>query len=179
MSLQPTTLPSEAANRTEPAVLPVSSAQRALATKRRTLKLTVRSSKEVRQRERLIFALLQQPSLEKAAESIGISRSTAWRIRRTPEFQQEYLQARREALSESWSRLMQASSAAVTTLVTMMNDPNAPASSRIRAADSILKHAAEAAMSEDVEMRLQRIERLTFQDKKKESVRSVGTLATP
>lgn len=40
---------------------------------------------KVRQREQLILALLQQPSLEKAAAA-GISAVTAWRISKTPEF---------------------------------------------------------------------------------------------
>src|SRR5256885_1104420 len=57
------------------------------------------SARKTRQREELALALMQQPSLEKAAESIGISRVTAWRISKTAEFQQEYRQARRAAMS--------------------------------------------------------------------------------
>ena len=49
-----------------------------------------------RQREQLILALLQQPGLEKAAAAVGISTVTAWRITKTPEFKEEYRQARRE-----------------------------------------------------------------------------------
>jgi hypothetical protein len=133
------------------------------------VKRTGRSSKKTRQREQLILALLQQPSLEKAAESIGISRSTAWRIQRTPEFQQECLQARRDALSQCRARLQQASGAAATTLVKLMIDPNVPAASRVRAADCVLEHAAQALVSEDVELRLQRMERIAAQQGKKES----------
>ena len=127
------------------------------------VKGTGRSSKRTRQWEQLILALLQQPSLEKAAESVGISRSTAWRIHRTREFQQEYLQARRDALSQSRGRLQQASSAAATTLLKIMIDPNVPAASRVRAADCVLEHAAEASESEDLEMRLQRLEQIAVQ----------------
>src|ERR1700686_3254190 len=115
------------------------------------VKGTGRGSKRTRQWAQLILALLQQPSLEKAAESVGISRSTAWRIHRTLEFQQEYLQARRDALSQSRGRLQQASSAAATTLLKIMIDPNVPAASRVRAADCVLEHAAEASESEDLE----------------------------
>jgi uncharacterized protein (UPF0147 family) len=127
------------------------------------VKRTPRSSKKTRQREQLILALLQQPSLEKAAESVGISRSTAWRISQTAEFQEEFRQARREALSQARARLQQASSAAVTTLVKIMIDPNLPAASRVRAADCILHHAVAALMSEDVLVRLQRVEQITIQ----------------
>ena len=118
------------------------------------------TSKKSRQREQLILALLQQPSLEKAAAAIGISTVTAWRIRNTPEFQQEYRQARREAFAESIARLQHASGAAVSTLLKGMVDQESPASSRTRAADSVLRHAANAAELEELEARIQRLEQL-------------------
>ena len=60
-----------------------------------------RRSKKKWQREQLILAMLQQPTWQKAAASIGISEVTAWRIRQTPEFRRENLQARREAMSQA------------------------------------------------------------------------------
>ena len=119
-----------------------------------------KSSKKLQQREQLILALLQQPSLEKAAAAIGISAVTAWRIRQRPEFQQEYRQARRAAFSESIARLQHASGAAVSTLLKVMVDQEAPATSRTRAADSVLRHAANAAELEELESRIQSLERL-------------------
>jgi hypothetical protein len=53
--------------------------------------------RRARQREQLILALLQQPGMEKAAASIGISGVTAWRITKTPEFQEEYRLAPRRS----------------------------------------------------------------------------------
>jgi hypothetical protein len=99
------------------------------------------STKKVHQRQQLILALLQHPTIEKAAESISISTVTAWRTSRTPEFQHEYRNARQEAFSQCMGRLQQASSAAVSTLCAIMQDPEAPAAVRLRAADSILRHA--------------------------------------
>ena len=55
---------------------------------------TGKVSKKVGQREQLILALLQQPSLEKAAASIGISTVNAWRISKTKEFKEDYRNAR-------------------------------------------------------------------------------------
>jgi hypothetical protein len=46
-------------------------------------------------------------------------------------------EARRAAFGQSVARLQHASRAAVSTLLKVMVDPNAPASSRVRAADSI------------------------------------------
>jgi CRP-like cAMP-binding protein len=117
-----------------------------------------KSAKKTRRREQLILALLQQTDLEKAAASIGISPSTAYRIRKTPEFQAEYLEARREAVSQSIARLQQGSGAATSTLLKIMRDPKTPAATRVRAADRVMEHAKNFLEIEDVEVRLQRLE---------------------
>ena len=101
---------------------------------------TGKVSKKVGQREQLILALLQQPSLEKAAASIGISTVTAWRISKTREFKEEYRNARWEALSQSSARPQQASGAAVSALLKVMIDKTTPAASRVRSADRVLDY---------------------------------------
>lgn len=116
--------------------------------------------RRTRQREQLILALLQQPGIEKAAAAVGISTVTAWRISKTPEFKEEYRQARREAFSQSMGRLQQAAGAATSTLLKIMVDATAPAGSRVRAADCILEHAASALEMEDLQVRLARLEQL-------------------
>ena len=113
-----------------------------------------------RQREQLILALLQQPGLEKAAAAVGISTVTAWRITKTQEFKEEYRQARREAFTQSLGRLQQAAGAATSTLMKIMVDPNAPAGSRVRAADRVLEHAQSALELEDIQVRLARLEQI-------------------
>jgi len=50
-------------------------------------------------------------------------------------------------------------SAAVTTLGKIMVDPNSPVASRVRAADSVLDHAAKSIELEDVEVRVSELER--------------------
>ena len=116
--------------------------------------------RRTRQREQLILALLQQPGIEKAAAAVGISTVTAWRISKTPEFKEEYRQARREAFSQCLGRLQQAAGAATATLLKIMVDVTAPAGSRVRAADCILEHAASALEMEDLQVRLARLEQL-------------------
>src|SRR5712692_5799409 len=115
---------------------------------------TGKVSKKVGQREQLVLALLQQPSLEKAAASIGISTVTAWRISKTKEFKEEYRNARWEAFSQSLARLQQASGAAVSALLKVMIDKTTPAASRVRAADRVLDHASRATGLEDIEARI-------------------------
>ena len=117
-----------------------------------------RGSKKKWQREQLILAMLQQPTWQKAAASIGISDVTAWRIRQTPEFRREYLEARREAFSQSLGRLQQGSSLAVSTLLKIMVDPNISASTRVQAASRILDYGKDAFELEDLALRVQRLE---------------------
>ena len=116
-------------------------------------------SKKERQREQLILALLQQPGLERAAASIGISTVTAWRVSKTVEFQDEYRRARREAFSQAIARMQQASGAAVSTLIKVMADKDAPPASRVRAADCLLDRATKAIELEDVDARVAELER--------------------
>jgi hypothetical protein len=75
-----------------------------------------------------------------------------------PEFATAYREARRAAFGQSIARLQQASSAAVSTLLKIMVDPNAPASVRVRAADSVLDHSKQAIEIEDVEVRVATLE---------------------
>lgn len=116
------------------------------------------SSKQSRRREQLIAALLNQPSLEKAAEAAGISLSTAYRIRKTPEFQAEYLQARRDLVSQAGARLQQGCGAAISILLQTMVDRNSPPACRVRASTHVLEQARKLLESEDQELRLQRVE---------------------
>jgi hypothetical protein len=110
------------------------------------------------QRQQLVIALLQHPSLEKAAKSVGISPVTAWRISKSPEFQEEYRQVRRDAFQQSLALLQQAGSIAVSTLLKIMRDPSAPAAARVHAAEFVLRHAAESFEAEELAARVQSIE---------------------
>jgi hypothetical protein len=67
------------------------------------------------------------------------------------DFQSAYREAKRAAFSQSIARLHQMSSAAVSTLAKIMVDANAPASTRLRAADSIIDHMYKAIEIEDIE----------------------------
>src|SRR5438046_455273 len=96
-----------------------------------------------RKKEEAIVALLSNPTIEQAARTIGIGTKTLLRWLKDPGFNAEYLSARRAVFSQSLARLQQATGAAVSTLLKVMVDPNSPASTRIRAADSVLNHAAK------------------------------------
>src|SRR6516225_32550 len=111
-----------------------------------------------RKMEEAVAALLTQRNQEEAARSVGIGTATLLRWQKLPEFQDAYRQARRQAVSQSVARLQQASSAAVSTLLKVMVDASTPASTKVRAADSVLAHSARALELEDVEARVAELE---------------------
>jgi hypothetical protein len=100
-------------------------------------------------------------NLDEAARVAGVGARTLYRWLQEPHFKAAYREARRDAYSQSIARLQQASGAAVSTLLKIMVDPSAPASTRIRAADSVLNHSANAIELDDIEARLAELERIT------------------
>ena len=116
-------------------------------------------SKFGRKKEEAIAALLSQRNVEEAARVAGIGTRTLLRWLKLPEFLSAYREARRAAFGKSIARLQQASSAAVSTLLKIMVDQNAPASTRVRAADSVLDHSAKAIEIEDIEARVSELDR--------------------
>ena len=123
------------------------------------------SKKLGRKKEAAILALLSQRNVQEAARVAGISERTLYRWMREPDFDAAYRAARRAAFSQSTARLQQMSSPAVTTLGKIMVDASAPAASRVRAADIVLNHAAQAIEIEDLEARVAEVERLAEQSK--------------
>ena len=120
--------------------------------------VTGHGAKFGRKKEEAIAALLNHRSIDDAAKSIGIGTQTLLRWLKLPEFDIAYRQARRAAFSQATARLQRATGAAVATFLKIMVDPNAPPSTRIRAADSVLDHAKQAIEIEDVEVRVAALE---------------------
>src|SRR6476646_7313342 len=115
-------------------------------------------SKFTRKMEAAITGLITKRNHEEAARSAGISVATLMRWHNDPEFQKAYREARRAEHGQSIARLQHATSAAVTTLLKVMVDPNTPASVKVRAADSVLDHSAKSIELEDLDARLAELE---------------------
>jgi transposase-like protein len=118
-------------------------------------------SKFGRKKEEAIAALLTHRNIEEAARAIGIAPNTLLNWMKLAEFQAAYREARRAAFGQSIARLQQGTSAAATTLLKTMIDPNTPASVKVRAAEAIFNHAAKAIEIEDIEARVSELERAT------------------
>lgn len=112
-----------------------------------------------RKKEAAIAALLTNCNIDEAAKAVGTTAPTLIAWMKVPEFDQAYREARRDAFRQSVARLQQASGAAVTTLLKIMVDASAPASTRLRAADIVMAHTTKAIEIEDIEARVAALER--------------------
>jgi hypothetical protein len=120
--------------------------------------MAARGSTLGRKQEDAIAALLSQRSIDEAARVAGIGARTLLRWLKLPEFEAAYREARRKAFSQSIARLQQGSTVAATTLLKVMLDAATPASTKVRAAESILTHSAKAIEIEDIEARVAALE---------------------
>lgn len=115
--------------------------------------------------EAAILALLSSKNVEEAALAASITPRTLYRWMKEPEFDAAYRAARRQAYGQSISRLQQGSTAAATTLLRVMVDATTPASTRVRAAEAVLSHAAKAIEIEDIDARLRELEQAAEDNK--------------
>lgn len=111
-----------------------------------------------RKKEDAIAALLTSRSVEDAARTVGVATKTLLRWMKETEFDAAYRKARRSAYGQSIARLQQGASAAASTLLKVMLDPNSPPSCKLRASESILTHGAKAIELEDIEARVAELE---------------------
>jgi hypothetical protein len=115
--------------------------------------------------EAAILALLTTPSVEHAARAVNIGPRTLYRWQQDPEFDKAYRKARRAGFGQGTARLQQASGAAVSSILKIMLDPHAPASTKLRAAELVLTHGAKAIEIEDIDARLSELERASEEKK--------------
>ena len=120
--------------------------------------MTGSNTKLGHKKEEAIVALLSQRGVEDAARACNTPVRTLYRWLKDPEFDVAFRAARRQAYGQSISRLQQGSGAAATTLLKVMVDPATPASTRVRAAEAVLSHAAKAIEIEDIEARVAALE---------------------
>jgi hypothetical protein len=118
-----------------------------------------------RKQEEAIVALVSQRTIEDAARACNIPARTLYRWLKEPAFDAAYRAARRQAYGQSISRLQQGSTAAATTLLKVMVDVATPPSTRVRAAEAVLNHAAKAIEIEDLDARLRDLEAATEANK--------------
>lgn len=121
--------------------------------------MTGHGSKFGHKMEAAVAAVLAHRTSEEAARAVGVSSKTLLRWTKTPEFQAALREASREAFRQTKARLQQGAPAAVSILLKVMVDANTPASTKVRAAETVLNHTEKAIELEDIEARLAELER--------------------
>jgi transposase-like protein len=111
-----------------------------------------------RKKEQAIAALLTAPSIEAAAQAIGVANATLRRWLADPGFKAEYMAARRDAVSQAVGALQRACLSAVETLRDIMTDKDAPHHARVASARAVLEGALRGIEVEDVLARLDVLE---------------------
>ena len=114
--------------------------------------------KLTQKQELFLAALLTAPGIEAAAKQVDISATTAWRWMRTPAFQQQYRESKREVVQHAVTLLQQFATTAVGTLASVMTDRTAPSSSRVAAARTVLELSLRGVELDDLLTRLEILE---------------------
>jgi hypothetical protein len=116
--------------------------------------------KLTRLQEKAIAALLTTTSVAEAAKMIPVGEGTLWRwLRQEGRFQEAYATARKELVRHAIVQIQGRMTKAVDTLVEVMENQEAPASSRVSAARSLLDLGLRATEFEELESRISELER--------------------
>ncbi len=110
--------------------------------------------------ERALVALLDCGVIKEAAKTVGVNEATLWRWLQIPEFQSRYRAARRQLVETAIAQLQSDCTIAVRVLREVAEDKEAPSSSRVAAAKTIIEQSVSAIQLTDLQERLEEVERL-------------------
>jgi hypothetical protein len=123
-----------------------------------------------RNQERALGALVTQPTLPLAAAQVGVSPRTLQRwLHDDAAFQTAYRAVRKEIVQNAALQLQKACNNAANAVISLMNDPETPASTRLAAARTILEMALEVVKIEELEMRIATLEQAQQQREQQRS----------
>ena len=122
--------------------------------------------------ERAIIALLNEQTISRAAAVAEVGQRTLYRWLRKPEFARAYREARREAFGQAIALTQRYAPLAVNTLAQVMMNDNAPASSKVAAATTILRFGREGIELDDLAARVEVLEETA--PKREKSARWAG-----
>jgi hypothetical protein len=114
-----------------------------------------------RLQEEAIDALLSlgNRNLAEVAASIRVSTKTLRRWMLLPDFNDAYLRARRQVVSQSNGRLQQGTAMASLLLLKIMSDPSVKPAHRLQAAKIVMELAGKSLEDDDILVRLDRLEK--------------------
>ena len=110
--------------------------------------------------EAALVALLGAPTIKEACEACKLSEATLWRFLQSPTFQARYRAARRQLVETAIAQLQSDCRTAARVLREVAEDREAPASSRVAAAKTIIEQSVSAIQLTDLQERLEQVERM-------------------
>ncbi len=116
--------------------------------------------------ERAIIALLNEQTVGRAAAAAKVGQRTLYRWLRDPIFSRAYRQARRDAFGQPIALTQRYAPLAVNTLAQVMMDDQAPSSSKVAAATTILRFGREGIELDDLGARVEALEQAAPQRQK-------------
>ncbi len=108
--------------------------------------------------ERVLTALLHHGVVRAAATDAGVSEATVFRYLQDAEFQRRYRAARADVVDAAVALMQCLSVNSVAVLASIMEDKEAPASSRIAAAKTILEQSIGSLELMDLRARVEQLE---------------------
>lgn len=108
--------------------------------------------------ERALLALLNEPSIEKAASAAGVHQRTMYRWLKQPAFEAKYRKCRRDAFGQAVGLMAKYATLAVNTLAKAMADPDAPYHVKVSAATAVLRFGREGIELDDLAVRIAALE---------------------
>lgn len=108
--------------------------------------------------ERAVLALLNNPSIARAAEAVGVDESTMHRWLKDQGFVKALRRARASAFDQAVTLTQRYAGSAVQVLVKVMADQGAPYPSRVAASVALLKFGREGVLLDDLAQRVENLE---------------------
>lgn len=116
--------------------------------------------------ERAIAALLGQPTVEKAADEVGVSRQTLHRWLGEPAFNEAFRKARRESFTHSVTMAQKYAPAMLNTLASIAMDKTATQAARVSASKAVLEFGRQSLELDDMNRRIEKLEAHTAAQEK-------------
>jgi hypothetical protein len=112
-----------------------------------------------RKQDAALAALVSQPTIALAASQAKVSERILYQwLAENEVFKAEYRRLRREIVNNAVFQIQKGTNNAVNCLISIMNDPEAPASSRVAAARTVLEMSFKGIEVDDLESRITAME---------------------
>ncbi|HLP85624.1 MAG TPA: hypothetical protein VK157_14840 [Phycisphaerales bacterium] len=108
--------------------------------------------------EQAILALMNEPTVTRAAELVQVDPRTIYRWLETPEFAAAFRRTRREAFAQAMAATQKYAGLAVHSLAKVMSDANANPQARVAAATALLKFSRESLQIDSLVERIEQLE---------------------